>query len=155
MSIHIQRMSWLVLSSQIIFSTVICPAFDIKDFFPFFKWNLFDSVYKEVTIPMIFIHQADEMKLTPPLNYNDFFTANPQNFEFVIAYDNLRDILKAKNDTPQVQSRKIEQVVRLLFENYSYVKYDVQLVRLNMLDFYRGKRIWTSLNNLGTYEFKK
>jgi hypothetical protein len=123
-----------LLISQVVFA-FFAPFLGVREMFPYTTWQLFNSINKFRTIPILYISQADKEVFNPPITYYQFFKDKPANRRFLDAHDNLRQLWKLDDVE---KKNTISQTAAFLFEDFSKVQYSIKMVKVDTYEFFQN-----------------
>ena len=151
------RINWrqiaiiLIFATQIIFAIIVSPLTGIEDLFPLHKWALFHTAVKGRVYPIMYIHQWDDEKFDPPINYHDFFRGK-KHIDFLAGRDHLvfwTDKLREHREDAQYEKETFEKH----FFGESKVIYSVNEEYLDQVEFRKTRKVIRTEKSHGPFTY--
>ena len=141
----------LIFVAQIIFAVIISPLTGVEDVFPLHKWALFATAVKGRVYPIMYIHQWNDEKFDPPMNYHDFFR-DKKHIDFLAGRDHLvwwTDKFREHREDAKYEKETFEKH----FFGDSKVLYSVNEEYLDQVDFRKTRKVIETVKSHGPFTY--
>lgn len=112
----------------------------MKEFYPFFGWDLFDAIPVPRDRYELFLISYGDSKFNPPLNYSEASEIFKSKSGFPTQYYNLvQDFGKAITS----RNKEAEKIVRKKIEDVFYpqpFEYEIRIVNFDQLEYWKTKK---------------